>query len=167
MKDLRTITAFYKEMHDQLLAAGKIPYPYAFKFNANKSRAGVCRFGPTPVIEVSKIYIESPNITMEDIKNTILHELAHAMTGPNVPAPHGPEWKAAALSIGCDAKRCSPPFFTNHLYVVACGAGCLARRHRKPTKFLRKSFCCKAHQKAMGVYRKVPGEENKYKRIHT
>ncbi len=37
------------------------------------------------------------------VENTILHEIAHALTpGAN----HGPEWKRVAASIGCDAQRC-------------------------------------------------------------
>ena len=45
----------------------------------------------------------------EVIKNTILHEIAHAIVGYGVSA-HGSEWKRMAMSIGCNGQRCSSRF---------------------------------------------------------
>lgn len=42
----------------------------------------------------------------EHIRNTILHEIAHALVGPYVKS-HGKEWKAKARSIGCTGDRCT------------------------------------------------------------
>jgi predicted SprT family Zn-dependent metalloprotease len=39
-----------------------------------------------------------------EVRNCILHEIAHAIAGHR--AGHGPEWKRVAASIGCDARRC-------------------------------------------------------------
>lgn len=36
------------------------------------------------------------------LRNTILHEVAHALAGPA--AKHGPVWRATARAIGCNAE---------------------------------------------------------------
>ena len=43
--------------------------------------------------------------TWSDIRDTLLHEIAHAIVGPG----HGHDalWQTAARRIGCTAKRCS------------------------------------------------------------
>lgn len=43
----------------------------------------------------------------EDIKDTILHEIAHALAGPK--AKHGPKWKEIARRIGATPKACFKP----------------------------------------------------------
>lgn len=42
------------------------------------------------------------NCAWERVRNTVLHEVAHAVAGFD--AGHGPRWQAIALSIGCDAE---------------------------------------------------------------
>jgi predicted SprT family Zn-dependent metalloprotease len=165
-RNLKQIQVFYKYHHDKLLKEGRIPYSYPLKFNNNKTRAGVCRYSPKPSIELSKVYINSPLVKGSDIENTILHELAHAITGPFVAEPHGSEWKAAALSIGCNAERCAPMFNVDSLYMVSCGEGCMVRRHRKPTKFVNRVYRCKKHSKPLVVYKK-DSKDKKYHKFST
>jgi len=38
------------------------------------------------------------------VRDTILHEIAHALVG--IRAGHGPKWRKAALAIGCNGQRC-------------------------------------------------------------
>jgi predicted SprT family Zn-dependent metalloprotease len=40
-----------------------------------------------------------------EVRETILHEIAHALAGPKVRA-HGREWGEIALRIGCNGRRC-------------------------------------------------------------
>ena len=52
--------------------------------------------------------------SLEETRETILHEIAHALCGK---PGHGPEWRRIARSIGCSAERCHnankpPPNFT-------------------------------------------------------
>jgi hypothetical protein len=39
-----------------------------------------------------------------EVRDTILHEIAHALAPPG--AGHGAKWQAVALSIGCSGRRC-------------------------------------------------------------
>jgi predicted SprT family Zn-dependent metalloprotease len=38
------------------------------------------------------------------VRDTILHEIAHALVG--IRAGHGPKWRKTALAIGCNGQRC-------------------------------------------------------------
>lgn len=40
----------------------------------------------------------------DQVRDTILHEIAHALAGPN--EGHGKVWKVLAKSIGCSGERC-------------------------------------------------------------
>jgi predicted SprT family Zn-dependent metalloprotease len=64
-------------------------------------RAGCANFSKL-IIEISSLYINET--TEENAKDTLLHEVAHALAGHK--AGHGNEWKKIALQIGCTAQRC-------------------------------------------------------------
>jgi predicted SprT family Zn-dependent metalloprotease len=74
---------------------------WRFEFDNSRRRAGVCKFGRR-IIGLSKYLL--PHMNSEMIKNTILHEIAHALVGPE----HGHDWvwQQKAIEIGCDGKRC-------------------------------------------------------------
>lgn len=92
---------------------------WTFAFDDAKTRAGVCEFGPQ-VIRLSRVYVE--HASFEEIENTILHEVAHAIAG--FAAGHGPEWKRVARSIGCNAERCAdmPESMPKGRYEAVCDA---------------------------------------------
>lgn len=68
------------------------------------TRAGQCRYS------VKEIGISYRWVAMNDekhVRNTILHEIAHALVG----AEHGHDWvwKQKARQIGCTGDRCTSP----------------------------------------------------------
>lgn len=65
-------------------------------------RLGAC-FHSKKVISLSRQFIATG--TDAQLRNTILHEIAHAHAGHG--AGHGPAWKAAAARIGADPTRLS------------------------------------------------------------
>ena len=69
--------------------------------NRNKGRAGYCRF-LNKTIALSILAIETH--TDESIKNTITHEIAHALAGPK----HGHDslWRSIHIRLGGDGQRC-------------------------------------------------------------
>ena len=91
------VTQFAKLLlsHSGLAAQG-----WTFRINTNRSRLGVCRYRGKS-IEISKYHLTSPD---KEIRNTLLHEIAHALVGPG--HGHGPVWKAKAREIGCTGERC-------------------------------------------------------------
>jgi predicted SprT family Zn-dependent metalloprotease len=75
-----------------------------FKFDNAKVRFGSCNY-ETHTISISR-HLTMLN-TWENVANTVLHEIAHALAGK--PAGHGRSWKLHANAIGCTAERCYDP----------------------------------------------------------
>jgi predicted SprT family Zn-dependent metalloprotease len=69
-----------------------------FEFSRSKSTLGRCHFlGGKPVkIDLSEVWL--PSLDDAQVRDTILHEIAHAIAGAD--ANHGPRWQRVALSIG-------------------------------------------------------------------
>ena len=80
---------------------GLLDTGWHFVFDNAKNRFGVCKHR-------SKIVGLSQNLvalnSLEQVTDTILHEIAHALVGRG----HGHDhvWRAKAIEIGCDGKRC-------------------------------------------------------------
>lgn len=76
---------------------------WTFQFDESKARFGVCRYKPK-IISLSWRLVSLNN--EEKVRDTILHEIAHALMPK---CHHNWKWKAKALEIGCDGKRCYDP----------------------------------------------------------
>lgn len=104
---------------------------WTFVFDNAKTRAGVCR-EQRRQIGLSRVltHLHSP----DEVRDTILHEIAHALTG--VAHGHDAAWRATAQSIGCSGMRCvaegsaRPPA----PWLGRCPAGHEVSRHRRPTR---------------------------------
>lgn len=80
--------------------------------------------------------------TFEEARNTVLHEIAHALT-PG--AHHGPRFMAKCREIGARAERCCAASVvpTEGKYKGACACpGMVFNRHKEPRGFHR---CRKCH----------------------
>ena len=66
-----------------------------------KRRGGQCRYGPKEVA-LSAWMLQDGAKQDEATRDTILHEIAHALT-PG--AKHGPRWRAMALLVGANPER--------------------------------------------------------------
>lgn len=74
----------------------------------------------------------------EQIKDTILHEIAHALVGAG--HGHNEVWKAKAIELGAKPERCAA-VSTKHKYVLTCPFcnRTYQKRSRRPVG--RKYFC--------------------------
>lgn len=99
---------------------------WTFKLNSNKRRMGVAKFTKLR-IEVSKYALQNP----DGAKNTLLHEIAHALVGPF--HGHNQVWRQKALEIGCNGERChSHKVEVPHRYIAYCpNCGLEEKRHRR------------------------------------
>ena len=100
-------------------------------FDNAKTRAGVCRF------DVQEIGLSRPLISLyelDQVTETVLHEIAHALTGPG----HGHDrvWRANARRIGCSGRRCMPADApsVDGAWVGVCPAGHRTTAHRRPIR---------------------------------
>jgi predicted SprT family Zn-dependent metalloprotease len=97
---------------------------------------GLCVYSRR-TIELSIHFVErNPE---EEIRDTILHEIAHALVGHR--HGHGPVWKKKCLEIGARPVRCGQAEMPAGQWKASCGScGKKFDRHRKP-KRLRGWFC--------------------------
>jgi len=109
---------------------------WGFAFNRRKRALGLCRY-ETRAIELS-IYLVDQN-GPEEVVDTILHEIAHALVGHG--HGHDAVWKRKCLEIGAKPQRCGQADMPCGRWQARCGGcGTQFSRHRKP-KRLRGWFC--------------------------
>lgn len=68
---------------------------WTIRWNQNLSNAGVCKYNHKR-IEISAVIAEY--VPADRTWDTVLHEIAHALAGPN--AGHGPKWLATCKTLG-------------------------------------------------------------------
>lgn len=122
-----------------LLAAG-----WSFRFDRARRRFGICRFG-VKEISVSRTLVElNPE---EECRDTVLHEIAHALAGPR--AGHGPKWKAMCRRVGARANRCynhDQVAEPQHRYEARCATcGHSIGFHRRPSRERACAKCCRRY----------------------
>jgi predicted SprT family Zn-dependent metalloprotease len=96
-----------------------------------KTRAGACHY-PRRLITLSAPLTRLH--TEEHVRDTILHEIAHALVGPR--HRHDAVWRAKALEIGCTGQRCVPADApkVDGDWLGTCPAGHEVHRHRRPQR---------------------------------
>lgn len=101
---------------DLMRQHGLLP-KWRFEFDRAVVRFGCCNW------RERMITLSAHLVAINDeaaVRDTILHEIAHALTSPR--SGHGPKWKRIAQSIGANGQRCYgdevvlPP----HKYVGTC-----------------------------------------------
>ncbi|MCF7917926.1 SprT-like domain-containing protein [Candidatus Gracilibacteria bacterium] len=74
---------------------------WEFRFDRAKYRFGYCNY-TKKIISISRILTELN--TESKVRDTILHEIAHALVGKT--CGHGKIWKEKSFEIGACPKRC-------------------------------------------------------------
>nr|WP_269327818.1 SprT-like domain-containing protein [Kineosporia mesophila] len=100
-------------------------------FDRAKRRAGCCHFDLKVISLSIPLTVLHPQ---DEVRDTVLHEIAHALVGPD--HGHDDVWRAQAVEIGAAPERSLsddlpklPGKFTG-----TCPEGHQAERHRRPTK---------------------------------
>ncbi|ASR87788.1 SprT-like protease [Mycobacterium phage Wintermute] len=96
-------------------------------FDNARRRAGQCRY-TTRTISLSKPLMAQR--TYAETMNTITHELAHALVGPD--HGHDAVWSRKHRELGGDGKRCFEHFDHTAPWVGTCGHGKQFARYRQP-----------------------------------
>lgn len=113
-----------------------------FGFNKRHRAIGLCR----PSVKRIELSIYGMNMSREDIVDTLLHEIAHALT-PG--AHHGIRWKQKAVEIGCIPSRTLSKEASALIvkapkrYEIYCDNGCFTpiKRQKNPTRLTRNKIC--------------------------
>jgi predicted SprT family Zn-dependent metalloprotease len=135
LSDAKTLAIRLMEQHD-LRNMENFGTPcgigyWSFAWNNRRRGFGLCRYDCRQ-IELSCHLVALNSET--EVRDTILHEIAHALAGPR--AGHGRLWQIQAHAIGCNAERC---YSTDSVktpmgkYVSTCpGCGRVRSRFRRP-----------------------------------
>jgi predicted SprT family Zn-dependent metalloprotease len=102
---------------------------WSFQFDHATKRAGCCHYTAHIISLSAEFAKRAPD---EEIKDTILHEIAHAVVGKD--HHHDAVWRAKAVEIGCTGRRCHDLQFTPPRYLMKCERGCwvgTAERRRR------------------------------------
>ena len=107
---------------------------WSVQFDDASRRAGQCDY-VTKVIGLTRLYCLTASEA--EVRNTVLHEIAHALVGPR--HHHDKVWKAQARAIGCTGDRCHTVEFGLPRYIQVCKrCGWMDRAHT------RQRLICKA-----------------------
>lgn len=110
---------------------------WTYETNARKRTLGLC-FSHLKRIELSVYFIE--HNTLAVVRETLLHEIAHALVGSD--QGHNAVWMEMAETLGCQPRRKSAAAVMPPGPWQATCAGCnrLFSKHRKP-KYISGNSC--------------------------
>ena len=90
-----------RKLAQKLMRLHKLLPGWSFQFDRSKVRFGKCNYA-TKEISLSRHLVELNSES--EVRETILHEIAHALAPRG--AGHGEKWQVLARSIGCSSNRC-------------------------------------------------------------
>lgn len=113
-------------------------HDWTFGFDRARVRAGACHFGDRR-ITLSRVLTAAHGEA--EVRETVLHEIAHALVGPR--HGHDQVWRARARAIGASGDRCysaEDPVVPGR-WQGRCVAGHVVHRHRRPERLLLCARC--------------------------
>lgn len=131
--DLGEARAMARELMDEHGLAD-----WALVLDRAKRRAGVCHFTDRRIGLSRHLTLLH---TRDQVRDTVLHEIAHAHAGPR--AGHGPRWRVAARAVGARPQRCLPEDAASipGSWLGTCPRGHTIDRHRRPARVLSCRRC--------------------------
>lgn len=121
---------------------------WTFAFDRAKRRAGLCNFSERR-ISVSRYLAEK--FDEQEVKQVLLHEIAHALAGPS--AGHGPEWKRVAMQLGYVGGRTHDGEIAHERapWLGHCPAGHEHYRFRAPSRDTSCGKCARGYSPAHAI----------------
>jgi predicted SprT family Zn-dependent metalloprotease len=104
---------------------------WTLHFDRAKTRAGVCRGARREIGLSGPLTRLHPE---EEVRETLLHEIAHALVG--VAHRHDEVWRRKVVQIGGSPRRCVEAEVPRPAgaWLGVCGAGHEVERHRRPER---------------------------------
>jgi len=133
---------------DLLADHGLAKAGWGFAFNRRKRVLGLCRFAEKRIELSSQFVMHNGE---ELVRDTVLHEIAHALAGPE--AGHGAGWIRVCEQIGAKPERtCSEASMPKGAYLAVCPSCQTSHsRHRKP--MAGRTYFCKTCGPKTGALR--------------
>lgn len=116
------------------LMAEHLDRSWRFEWDHARRRGGSTSWHPNR-ITMSRYLV--PLWSEDQVRNTMLHEIAHALVGAEY--GHGVTWQRTARMLGCDASRTHDNATAPAPWVLWCPShGIVAKRYRRG----RRELCC-------------------------
>ena len=113
-------SSFFRELAAaEMQLHGLTQQSWTVKYDHARARAGRCKHR-AKVLSFSRNLIARGSPA--DMRNTLLHEIAHALAGPR--HGHDRTWRALALRIGCNGNQCHNMELASAKWTYQCSAGC-------------------------------------------
>lgn len=128
----------WQDFGNELLAEhGLTEVGWVFSINRRKRAVGLCSYRDK-TIYLSEHFLESDP---DEIANTLLHEVAHALVGPR--HHHNHVWRKMARSIGCTGDRCASNVVSTaeYNYTISCSSCGWENGRFRITAGLRRHVC--------------------------
>jgi predicted SprT family Zn-dependent metalloprotease len=109
-------------------------------YDNSRTCAGMCVFR-SRTLSFSRHLIA--RASAEEMRDTVLHEIAHALAGPR--HGHNSKWREIALRIGCNGVRCHDIQLAPPRWIYRCSAGCWMVPRFKRSKLSTQRTCSRCH----------------------
>lgn len=134
-----------EKLVDKLFDKHNINNDWSFGWDSAKRRFGQCNYRKRK-ISMSKVLTELNEEPV--VKDTLLHEIAHALCGTG--HHHDNHWKRVAKEIGANPKYCydeATTITTKPKWIGTCPNGHAHHRHRKSSGKSSCYTCCPKYNK--------------------
>lgn len=133
---------------EALIAAHLPGGGWSFGFDNARTRAGQCDFGRARITLSRHLAVRADGDTVEQV---LLHEIAHALTGPR--AAHNATWRATARRLGYRGSRLHDGPIAADLapWVGRCPAGHEHVRYRRPNRPTSCARCARSYDPANAI----------------
>lgn len=126
---------FDKLVRNEMAWHGLLP-KWRFTYDNSRTRAGSCCYS-TKTLSFARGLVQ--RATPHEQRNTILHEISHALAGRR--HHHGRVWQSIALRIGSDGRRCHDLTLADPTWRLSCPRGCWSRLCYKRSYIHRGCWC--------------------------
>ena len=133
------LRAHIRELAETLMGEHLVESGWTFEFDRAVRRFGQCSYAKKRITVSFPLARANP---IETTRDTILHEIAHAIVGPG----HGHDhvWRRTALSVGCSGERTTEgadPGPEALPWTGTCPNGHVSRRARAPQRVASCAKC--------------------------
>ena len=136
VRDLAAADRLMQELLQRHKASDGLDHEWQARFDLAPSRAGICNYRHKLICLSVNYCLRAPE---EELRDTILHEIAHALVGPG--HNHDLLWQVTARRIGCTAQRCSDVEHTAGKWIGRCNCSRPILRKRLSTRVRNEGRC--------------------------